>query len=122
MLPGCGVANKHRQTVTAIDLALKRLESDAICRKCMEQRARRTQTVAVSVITNGYRLTEGDLWGPPTPDSALVNLHSLQDCKREKLVGVRRFELPAPASRRHVGIQKLLFLTGILETPADVNT
>ena len=49
VLPGCGVANKHRQTVTAIDLALKRLEADAICRKCMEQRACRTQKWGVLV-------------------------------------------------------------------------
>ena len=35
-----------------------------------------TQTGAVIVITKCYRLTEGDLWGPPTPDSAPLNLHS----------------------------------------------
>ena len=37
------------------------------------------------------------------------------------LVGVRRFELPAPASRRHQGIRKWLLMLGILETPVDTS-
>ncbi len=37
------------------------------------------------------------------------------------LVGVRRFELPAPASRRQLGVYMLLLLIDMLETPADVS-
>ena len=39
----------------------------------------------------------------------------------KSLVGVRRFELPAPASRRQLGDYKQLFLITMLETPADTN-
>ena len=48
----------------------------------------------------------------------------LTTCKlltfKEKLVGVRRFELPAPASRRQLGVYKYLLLIGILEAPVDL--
>ena len=53
----------------------------------------RTQTGHVLALSTACRLTEGILRGPIAPDSALVNLHSLSECKREILVGVRRFEL-----------------------------
>ncbi len=36
------------------------------------------------------------------------------------LVGVRRFELPAPASRMQLGVYKLLLLIGMLEMPVHV--
>ncbi len=70
MLPGRGVANKHRQTVTAIDLALKRLVADAICRKCMEQRACRTQARGALPLSKAYPLVDGILRDPPAPGSA----------------------------------------------------
>ncbi len=46
---------------------------------------------------------------------------ALTDTQSNKLVGVRRFELPAPASRRQLGVYKLLLLLGILETLVDAS-
>lgn len=57
----------------------------------------RTQTGDVLTLSTACRLTERILRGPTAPDSALVNLHSLSECRTEILVGVRRFERPAPA-------------------------
>ena len=42
--------------------------------------------------SKAYRLADGDLRGPPNPDSALLSLYLQQECKREMLVGVRRFD------------------------------
>ncbi len=45
----------------ALDLALKRLEADAIRRKCMGQRACRTQAVGLTTKSKIWLRLEGEL-------------------------------------------------------------
>ncbi len=59
----------------------------------------RTQTWGVLALSRVYRLPDGNLRDPQISGSALMSQILQREYKKGNLVGVRRFELPAPASR-----------------------